>query len=183
MEAKKEGNVSYVRTLVALYEACRKLIKSLNVSLDQQELVDLMMMTFSKQADLYLECELASLSTISDQKLVSWKKRSQITERKGSSGDLLASPAQSTPPKNQRKNYADMISLELCLEIKYENQNAVKRATVVSYKEDMFVSLFLFYYQSVTPSELCWNFSGKRMSRRSSLCSSRPWGPATLPQR
>jgi len=145
VEAKKEGNVSYVRTLVALYEACRKLIKSLNVSLDQQELVDLMMMTFSKQADLYLECELASLSTIYDQKLAGWKKQRQPTDRKGSSTELPSSPIQTTPPKIQRKNYADMISLELCLDIKYENQNAVKRATVVSYKEDMFVSLpFLF---------------------------------------
>lgn len=135
VEAKKEGNVAYVRTLVTLYEACRKLIKSLNVPLDQQQLVDLMMMTFSKQADLYLECELAALSATYEQKLSSWK-RVQMGERKGSSGVLL-SPVETTPPKIQRRNYADMISLELCLDIKYENQNAIKRATVVSYKEDM----------------------------------------------
>ena len=72
-EARKESTFAYIRTLVSLYEAGHKLIKSLTVKLDQQELVDLMMMTFSKQASHYLECELIHLSTTYEHKLAKWK--------------------------------------------------------------------------------------------------------------
>ena len=63
-----------------------------------------------------------------------------LAERKKSTMNL-SSPVESTPPKlSGKRNLADLLSIELCLEIIYENKNAVKRATVASYKEEMFAA-------------------------------------------
>jgi len=82
----------------------------------------------------------------------------------------LSSPVETTPPKlSGKRNLADLLSIELCLEIIYENKNAVKRATVASYKEEMFAALssfftlpFLSFSQLASP--------GKRTWRKSSCC-------------
>ena len=72
-QAQKDSKGTYLRTLVSLFEGGHKLIKSLTVPLNQQELVDMMMMTFSRQANRYLDDEIEHLAATYERKLSKWR--------------------------------------------------------------------------------------------------------------
>ena len=78
-QAQKESKGVYLRTLVLLFEGGHKLIAALTVPLNHQELVDMMMMTFSRQANRYIDDEIEHLSAAYERKLSKWKF--QVTQK------------------------------------------------------------------------------------------------------
>jgi len=128
-KAENDSNIVYIRTLVSLYEACLSLIKKLSSTLDHVQLLELLAVTFAKHSEQYLKCEMSYLTTSCEQKINAWKNNT-VDKRRGTLSDINA--------KIDRKaNLSALLSVELCLELIYDNKNAVKRAMVVSYKEDL----------------------------------------------